>query len=352
MTENRFNKRIRITSTILNKIAKIDEFKGIWRTGLRLSPQILGRLKKSVIITSTGASTRIEGAKMNDEEIARLLRGLKSKKPQGRDAEEVAGYADLLGRILDNYKTLKLTEGQILQFHKILLNFSSKDQIHKGRYKSKDNIVVAINAEGKQVILFRPTPPYLVKKEMDDIIFWTNAELDKKEMHPLLTIANSIFEFLAIHPFLDGNGRLSRALTNLLLLKAGYAYIPYVSLEEVIEERQTEYYLALRATQKNHKTNKEDITQWLEFFLDTLIEQIIRAKKLMEAEDPEKLLSEKQLEIYHLFDTNDTLSVAEIDKQLKGNIPQATIKQALSRLLALKLLERIGLGRSTRYRKL
>jgi|SRR3990170_2889518 len=352
MTENRFNKRIRITSTILNKIAKIDEFKGIWRTGLRLSPQILGRLKKSVIITSTGASTRIEGAKMNDEEIARLLRGLKSKKPQGRDAEEVAGYADLLGRILDNYKTLKLTEGQILQFHKILLNFSSKDQIHKGRYKSKDNIVVAINAEGKQVILFRPTPPYLVKKEMNDIIFWTNAELDKKEMHPLLTIANSIFEFLAIHPFLDGNGRLSRALTNLLLLKAGYAYIPYVSLEEVIEERQTEYYLALRATQKNHKTNKEDITQWLEFFLDTLIEQIIRAKKLMEAEDPEKLLSEKQLEIYHLFDTNDTLSVAEIDKQLKGNIPQATIKQALSRLLALKLLERIGLGRSTRYRKL
>ena len=352
MTENRFNKRIRITSTILNKIAKIDEFKGIWRTGLRLSPQILGRLKKSVIITSTGASTRIEGAKMNDEEIARLLRGLKSKKPQGRDAEEVAGYADLLGRILDNYKTLKLTEGQILQFHKILLNFSSKDQIHKGRYKSKDNIVVAINAEGKQVILFRPTPPYLVKKEMNDIIFWTNAELDKKEMHPLLTIANSIFEFLAIHPFLDGNGRLSRALTNLLLLKAGYAYIPYVSLEEVIEERQTEYYLALRATQKNHKTNKEDITQWLEFFLDTLIEQIIRAKKLMEAEDPEKLLSEKQLEIYHLFDTNDTLSVAEIDKQLKGNIPQATIKQALSRLVFLKLLERIGLGRSTRYRKL
>lgn len=352
MAENRFIKRIKISSEILSKITKIDEFKGAWRTGLRLSPQILGRLKKSVIITSTGASTRIEGAKMNDEEIARLLRGLKSKPPKGRDAEEVAGYADLLGRIFDNYKTLKLTEGQILQFHKILLNFSTKDQIHKGAYKSKDNIVVAVNREGRQFVLFRPTPPYLVKKEMDDVIFWTNQELEKKELHPILIIAGFIFEFLAIHPFLDGNGRLSRALTNLLLLKAGYAYIPYVSLDEIIEERQTEYYLALRATQKNHKTDKEDITPWLNFLLGALIEQTIRAEKLMESEQPEKLLSEKQLEVYRLFDNYETLTVSEIDKHLKGKMPQATIKQALSRLLVLKLVERIGLGRSTRYKKL
>ncbi len=352
MSENRFIKRIKITSEILGKIAKIDSFKGFWRGGLQLSPQILGRLKKSVIITSTGASTRIEGAKMNDEEIARLLRGLKSRKPKGRDAEEVAGYADLLGRIFDNHKTLKLTEVQILQFHKILLNFSSKDQIHKGKYKSKDNIVVAINEEGKQVVLFKPTPPYLVKKEMDDAIFWTNRELDKKERHPLLVIANFIFEFLAIHPFTDGNGRLSRALTNLLLIKAGYAYVPYVSLDEIIEERRIEYYLALRATQKNHKTDKEDITPWLEFILDALIEQTIRAEKLMGSEDMEKLLSEKQLEIYHLFDKNDILAVSEIDKKLKGRMPQVTIKQVLARLVVLKLIERIGLGRSTRYRKI
>ncbi len=352
MSKNRFIKRIKITSEVLSKIAKIEAFKGFWRGGLRLSPQILGRLKKSVIITSAGSSTRIEGAKMNDEEISRLLRGLKSKKPKGRDAEEVAGCADLLVRIFDNHKTLKLTEGQILQFHKILLNFSSKNQVHKGKYKSKDNIVVAINKEGKQVVLFKPTPPYLVKKEMDDIIFWANQELLKKELHTLLAIANFIFEFLAIHPFTDGNGRLSRALTNLLLLKAGYAYIPYVSLDEIIEERKTEYYLALRATQKNHKTDKEDITPWLEFILDALIEQTARAEKLMEAEQPEKLLSEKQSEIYRLFDENDTLGVSEIDKQLKGKIPQATIKQALSRLAVLKLIERIGLGRSTRYKKL
>ena len=124
MLEDRFLKRIKINKEILSKIAKIDEFKGLWHGGLRLNPQILGKLKASVIITSTGASTRIEGAKMNDEEVARLLHGLKSNPPKGRDAEEVAGYADLLGRIFDNFKALKLTEGQILQFHKILLNFS------------------------------------------------------------------------------------------------------------------------------------------------------------------------------------------------------------------------------------
>jgi Fic family protein len=352
MTENRFLRQIKINKEILSKIAKIDEFKGLWHGGLRLNPQILGKLKASVIITSTGASTRIEGAKMNDDEVARLLRGLKSNPPKGRDQEEVAGYADLLGRIFDNFKTLKLTEGQILQFHKILLNFSKKDQNHKGKYKFGDNAVVAKDEKGEDVVLFRPTPPYLVKKEMDDILFWTNQELEKKEIHPLLVIANFIFEFLAIHPFEDGNGRISRALTNLLLLKNGYSYVPYVSLEEIIEEQRTEYYLALRTTQKNHKTGQEDISPWLNFLLDALIKQTQKAKKIMESEQPEKLLSEKQLQVYNLFGEDKTLSVAEIDKKVKGKIPKVTIKQALSRLVNLKLLDRIGQGRATRYKKL
>ncbi len=200
MTENRLTKRIKLTPDILNKIAKIDGFKGLWQGSLRMSPQILGRLKKSVIISSTGASTRIEGAKMNDAEIARLLRGLKSRPPKGRDQEEVAGYADLLGRIFDNYKTLSLSESRILQFHGIMLKFSKKDKKHLGKYKAIDNIVVARNEKGEEVVLFRPTPPYLVKKEMDDAIFWVQNELKENKLHPLLVIANFIFEFLAIHP--------------------------------------------------------------------------------------------------------------------------------------------------------
>ncbi|MDO8529553.1 MAG: Fic family protein [bacterium] len=349
--QNRFNKRVNLSQEILQKITQIDEFKGLWKGSLRLSPQTLGRLKRSVLITSSGASTRIEGSKMSDDEVARLLQGLKSTPPKGRDAQEVAGYADLLGRIFDNWKTLKITEGHILHFHQILLNFSEKDKSHKGKYKTIDNKVVMRKEDGTEVVIFEPTKPYLTKKEMDDVLHWLNGEMENKETHPIIMIANFIFEFLAIHPFRDGNGRLSRALTTLLLLKFGYTYVPYISLDEIIEERKIDYYLALRKTQSKHKTKKEDITPWLNFLLDALLEQIKRAKAVMEEDQPEKLLSEKQLEIYQLFQTG-TLSVSEIDSLLKGSIPMATLKQALSRLVVLKLLERVGMGRGSRYKKI
>ena len=348
---SRFNKRIQVTPEMLQKIARIDELKGLWKGSAKLNPYILKQLKMSVIITSTGASTRIEGARMRDEEIARLIRGLKTKPPKGRDAEEVAGYADLLGRIFDNYKTLKLTEGQILQFHEILLHFSSKDQLEKGKYKSSDNIVVARNSDGKEVVLFRPTPPYLVKKEMDDALAWTNVTLHKKNLHPILVIANFIFEFLAIHPFRDGNGRLSRALTNLLLLQSEYSYAPYVSLEEIIEDHKDGYYLSLRGSQRFHKTENENVTTWILFLLDVLLKQAEAARNLIESDRPEQMLSEKQIDVLRLFDENRTLSPKDLSSLLKESIPLPTIKQILQRLVKLDLIKRIGLGRATRYQK-
>ncbi len=348
--KERFEKRIPLTSEIVGKVTKIDELKGLWRGGLAINPQILGRLKKSVIITSTGASTRIEGVKMTDEEIERFLKSLKSNPPENRDEEEVAGYADLLGRVFDHWATFKLSESTIFTFHEILLRYSKKDELHKGRYKTHENLVVARNKQGEQVTIFKPTEAWLTKKEMDDALYWANEALSEKELHPLLVIANFIFEFLAIHPFTDGNGRLSRALTNVLLLQAGYEYIPYVSLEEIIEERKDAYYASLRQTQKHHKTENENIGEWLNFFLDTLLTQAQKAKELMENDDPTKLLSGRQVEIYALF-AGEPLSVLDI-KGKSPHIPDVTIKQALSRLVSLKLVERIGLGRGTRYVKL
>lgn len=351
MSQKQFYTRIKLTQEILGSIGKIDEFKGLWHGSIRLGSQILGRQKQWVIITSTGASTRIEGSHMTDEEIARFLRGPRAKAPKSRDEQEVAGYADLLGRIFDNWRALRLSENWILQFHSILLNFSEKDERHKGSYKSTPNTVVMTNVRGEQVVLFDPTAPYLVKPEMEAILAWTTQQLETGDIHPLLVIANFIFEFLAIHPFRDGNGRMSRALTNLMLLKAGYGYAPYVSLDEIIEETKADYYLALRATQKNHKTDHQDIAAWVEYFLGALTEQTTRARKIMEEDQPEKLLSEKQIKIYHLFDNGETLSVGDISALLEGVIPLPTIKQALSRLVAFKLLERIGQARSSRYTK-
>lgn len=347
--KERYEKRILMSSEIILKITKIDELKGLWRGGIAINPQILLKLKKSIIITSTGSSTRIEGANMTDEEIEKFLKALKVNPPENRDEEEVAGYANLLGRIFDNWNKLKLSESSILQFHEILLHYSKKDNLHKGKYKTKENLVVAYNKKGEQVTIFKPTEPWLVKKEMDDVLYWAGEAFEEKKNHPVLIIANFIFEFLAIHPFTDGNGRLSRALTNLLLLQAGYEYIPYVSLEEIVEDKKDEYYKSLRQTQKNHKTNNENIGPWLNFFLDTLLIQAEKAEELMKNDDPTKLLSGRQLEVFSLFE-DEPLSVFDIKEKL--SIPEQTIKQSLRRLVSLKLIQVLGLGRGTKYIKI
>ena len=348
MIKNRLDKRIKLSNEILLKIAEIDEMKGKWSGSLDLNPRILNQLKRSVIITSTGSSTRIEGSKMSDHEVDRFLRGINQKMPKNRDEQEVSGYANLLGRIFDHYKSLKISESRILQFHEILLEFSKKDELHRGKYKTKDNTVAIVEKGEIKKILFNPTPLWLVKKEMDDILEWFKENQEKKDIHPLVIIANFIFEFLAIHPFKDGNGRLSRALTNLMLLQNGYAHTPYISLEEIIEDKQSEYYLALRKTQKNHKTTKENIEPWLMFFLDCISIQAQKALNLLKGNDPESLLSDTQKKIYNLFTDNIELRVSEIKNRI--SIPLSTIKASVARLTKYGLIEKLGQGPATRYR--
>ena len=350
MIKDRLNKRIKLSNEMILKIAQIDELKGRWSGSLSLNPKILHQLKKTVIITSSASSTRIEGAKMTDQEVERFLRGIKQKTPKDRDEEEVAGYADLLGRIFDNYKSLKISESRILELHKIMLDFSQKDKEHYGKYKTKDNTVAIVEKDEIKKILFQPTAPWLVKKEMDDLFEWLKERQEKKDLHSLVIIANFIFEFLAIHPFTDGNGRLSRALINLMMLQNGYGFVPYVSLEEIIEERQSEYYLSLRKTQKNHRTKNEDITPWLNFFLDAVLTQTKKSLDLLEGKENRKLLSEAQEKIYNLFADDIELKVSEIQKKTK--IPLPTVKQAVSKLVEYKMIEKIGQGPATRYRKI
>jgi len=349
MREDRLNKRIVLSNEVLLKIGEIDELKGKWSGSLALNPRTLGQLKRSVIITSTGSSTRIEGATMSDQEVERFLRGINQTTPKNRNEQEVAGYADLLGRIFDNYNSLKITEGMILQLHSIMLKFSKKDELHRGKYKIKDNKVAILEKGKVKAILFDPTPPWLVKKEMDDVVEWLKERQKKKDVHPLVVIANFIFEFLAIHPFQDGNGRLSRAITNLMMLQNGYAYVPFISLEEIIEEKLPEYYLALRKTQKNHKTENENIEPWLAFFLDCIFIQVKKAIDLLSGNNLESLLSEIQKKIYDLFSDNDELSVSEIKNKIGAPLP--TIKKAVARLLEHKLIEKFGQGPATRYKK-
>ncbi|MFH1405173.1 MAG: Fic family protein [Patescibacteria group bacterium] len=349
----RLDKRLTLKPQTMHRvyalISEIDELKGQWKMGTNLSPQTLGRLKKSVIITSTGASTRIEGAILSDEEVEKLLGGLKIQKLKTRDEQEVAGYGELLTNIFDSHKNLKLTESTIKHFHKELLKYSDKDQGHFGDYKNSTNRVEAIDQDGKIVgVLFDPTPPHLVNKEMQELISWTNQNIKDKDVHSLIIIANFIFEFLAIHPFQDGNGRLSRILTNLLLLKQGYEFMPYTSHEKLVEDNKKDYYLALNKTQKTWKTNKEDLSLWLLFFLKIFLEQTKLANKLMIEESMEVLLSEKQLLIWNYILENKTITTKKIREDLK--MPTPTIVQVLNKLLGMKKIERLGAGRGVRYK--
>jgi len=351
MTKIHFSKRIEnIPANIVSKIAKIDELKGQWISGARLSPQVLGRLKRSVLITSTGASTRIEGARLTDADIEKLMRGINIQKFTNRDKQEVKGYYELLENVFNSWGNLKFNESLIKHFHKELLKFTEKDKTHRGEYKKVDNKVHMIDKAGQSIgILFDTTPAYLTPSQTKDLIGWTQKSLEESKYHPLLAIGNFLVEFLKIHPFSDGNGRLSRILTNLLLLQAGYLYMPYISHEKLIEDNKPDYYLALRNSQKTIGSKKENITSWLDFFLSITLRQSHMAVKLLSKENVEKILSEKQLIVWQYIERVKKTSTGRIVNNT--NIARPTVKQALDALLKLKKIERIGLGRSTRYKK-
>jgi len=349
---NRFDQRLSsVPLELWSKITQIDELKGQWIAGARLSPQVLGRLKRSVLITSTGASTRIEGARLSDEDVEKLMRGIDIQKFTDRDKQEVKGYYELLENVFDSWKNLRFSESAIKHFHKELLKHVKKDETHRGDYKKTENKVHMLNVAGESVgVLFDTTPAYLTPKEMQELVEWTQEALVEKKYHPLIIVGNFLVEFLHIHPFEDGNGRLSRVLTNLLLLKEGYLYMPYISHEKLVEDNKPEYYLALRQSQKTFKTDKETITPWLDFFFTFFLKQSKMAVELLSKESIEKLLSKKQLSVWQYVQGVDEATPGEIAK--KAKVARPTVSQVLDKLLRLKKVERIGLGRSTRYRKL
>jgi Fic family protein len=340
-----------IPAEIWSKIAKIDEMKGRWTGGVNLSPQILGRLKRSVLVTSAGASTRIEGSKLSDEEVEKLIQGIKVGKWKNRDEQEVSGYYELLKNVFDSWKALSFSESAIKHFHNEMLKYASKDERHKGDYKKIENDVKMYD-ENKNVIgvVFETVPAYLTPKKMQELVDWTKTALEEKKIHPLLAAGNFIVEFLNIHPFQDGNGRLSRILTNLLLLKEGYLYMPYISHEKFVEDNKNDYYIALRRSQKTFRKEDENIIAWLDFFLTMLLKQSEMAIKLLDSEQVEKLLSLKQLDVWNYLLGTTEATPSEIAE--KTQVARPTVNQALTKLLKLKKIEKISSGRGTRYRKL
>ncbi|MFA4994913.1 MAG: DUF977 family protein [Bdellovibrionales bacterium] len=265
---------IKITPELLALIAEVDEFKGAWRAFGTLAPERLKALRHVATIESIGSSTRIEGSKLSDREIEKLLARLDIKSFASRDEQEVAGYAETMETIFQSWQDIPITENHIKQFHRDLLRYSGKDDRHRGEYKKLSNKVAAFDESGKQIgIIFDTASPFDTPRLMTELVSWLKEARELGQLHPLLIIAVFVVAFLEIHPFQDGNGRLSRILTTLLLLQAGYAYVPYSSLESVVENNKENYYLALRQTQKTIRKPKPDWQPWLGFFLRALQQQ-------------------------------------------------------------------------------
>ena len=340
---------LKITAEVLRLIARIDEFKGAWRALGSLAPDRLQALRRVATIESIGSSTRIEGSKLSDREVEKLLANLEIKSFDTRDEQEVAGYAELMELVFSAWQNIPFNENHIKQLHQTLLRHSEKDAQHRGQYKTNTNSVAAFDEYGKQIgIVFETASPFDTPRLMAELVDWLTQERDKAHLHPLLIIAIFAVVFLEIHPFQDGNGRLSRVLTTLLLMQAGYAYVPYSSLESVIEANKEGYYLALRQTQGTIRTEAPDWQPWLLFFLRSLSEQVRRLEKKVEREKIVlAALPQLQLQIVEFAREHGRVTIGNAIALTGAS--RNTLKQHLRSLVARGHLKQQGAGRGVWY---
>jgi len=342
---------LEITPDILSLVAELDEFKGAWRALGTLAPERLSALRRVATIESIGSSTRIEGSKLSDQEVARLLNNIEIKKFDTRDEQEVAGYADVMSAVYSHADAIDLTENHIKQLHRDLLAYSTKDERHRGNYKTTPNNVSAFDANGKEVgVVFETATPFDTPHLMTELVDWTRNALEKRDLHPLLVIAVFTVVFLEIHPFQDGNGTLSRVLTTLLLLRRGYAYVPYSSLESVIEHSKEGYYLALRNTQGTIRSDAPEWQPWILYFLRTLQKQKQRLETKIEREQIlVAKLPELSVHILELATEHGRLTVSQIVEITGAN--RNTVKKHLQSLVANRHLSQQGKGKGTWYNR-
>ena len=340
---------LQITPEILKLIARIDEFKGAWRALGTLAPDRLSALRRVATIESIGSSTRIEGSKLSDRDVERLLANLQIKSFDTRDEQEVAGYAELMDLVFGAWQDIPVTENHIKQLHQILLRYSEKDAWHRGNYKTNSNSVAAFDENGTQMgIVFQTASPFDTPRLMTELVTWVQQERESGQLHPLLFIALFVVVFLEIHPFQDGNGRLSRVLTTLLLLHAGYAYVPYSSLESVVEQNKEAYYLALRQTQGTIRSEAPDWQPWLVFFLRSLAEQVRRLEKKVEREKIVlAALPELSLQIVDFAREHGRVTIGDAIKLTGAS--RNTLKQHFRALVERGHLNQQGGGRGVWY---
>lgn len=343
MSSRVYNFKLNIDWKLIHLISEIDRFDANWTAIERKEGQSLKELKSIATVRSVGASNRIEGNKMSNDEVDALLQEIDLTKLTDRDAQEVVGYFDVLDLISESYAGISVTENHIKSLHNSLMKYSAKDQWHKGNYKVHNNAVEASFPDGTTQIIFQTTEAgFATEDAIRQLINWYNSET---EVHALIKVASFVYDFLSVHPFQDGNGRISRLISTLLLLKKGYKWIQYVSFEHEIENRKNEYYQVLRSSQAQRPN--EDVTDWIMFFLNCLSNIQSQLMLKLQKSGIETKLSPKEKSIYTIIQNRPNIQSGEISERLA--VPAPTVKRILSELLNKGLIEKQGKGRNVSY---
>jgi len=335
--------QLNINWTLLSLISSIDRFDATWNTIEQREGQTLKQLKSIATVKSVGASTRIEGSKMSNKEVEVLLDNIDITKIEDRDSQEVFGYFKTLDLISESYKDIRISENSIKNLHNILMEFNEKDKWHKGDYKQHSNAVEATHPDGTKHIIFQTTEAgYPTEDAMRNLIDWYKND---NETHPLVKCALFAYDFVSIHPFQDGNGRLSRLISSLLLLQTGYKWIQYVSFEHEIESRKVEYYKVLQNCQANRPN--ENVDEWINFFFDSLKNIQLKLSEKLKVKGVETSLTPKEKSVVSFIENYPGCKSGEIAKKL--GIPSPTVKRILPKLIQLKLITKHGVGPGTNY---
>jgi Fic family protein len=343
MSNEVYNLKLKFEWKLINLISEIDRFDANWKAIERREGQTLKELKSIATVRSVGASNRIEGNRMSDEEVDVLIQKIDITKLTDRDSQEVVGYFEVLDLISETYENVSLTESDIKSIHNSLMKYSTKDEWHKGNYKLHSNAVEASFPDGTRHIIFQTTEAgFATEDAIRALLNWYNSET---EVHTLIKVASFVYDFLSIHPFQDGNGRLSRLISTLLLLKNGYKWIQYVSFEHEIENRKNEYYQVLRSCQAQRPN--EDVTVWILFFLNCLSNIQSQLLTKLQKSGMETQLSPKEKSIYSIIQNHPNIQSGKIAEKLA--IPAPTVKRILSELLNKGLIEKQGSGRNVSY---
>ncbi len=341
--ENIHTLRLELNWDLISLINLITRFEGTWDSVSKAEGRSLRELKSMATVRSVGASTRIEGSSLSDDEVDHILRSLNIQKLTDRDTQEVAGYYDVLELITSSYPDIEITENSIKDLHNRLLKYSEKDGWHRGNYKQHPNQVEATLPDGSKQIIFQTTAPgHATNDAMLNLFQWYHED---SLVHPLVKCAVFVYDFLSIHPFQDGNGRMSRLITTLLLLRQGYTWIQYISFEHEIENRKVDYYAVLRACQSQRP--HEDVTPWIRFFFECLIQLQKLLMVKLQTSGTEAALSLREKSILVLIRERPGIQSGEISTRL--GIPNPTVKRILASMVNMKLIVKKGVGRGTGY---